>query len=377
MEHHTLPADYPYRWTPTSEFTLDEFLEKYKPSSIRNDVKNSKPFICVAAKSNENTEVKYTEAVKEATALVNEVAKQVEDIKNNNDIPVRANKKKGTKSKKEVREELQAKATVSLKKIATENGFVNGKWIAFVDQTQATNVFNKVAHSLVSGPLSQTKAWQVRVRTLPVDDPQDDKPRQSNIEVLLPDIYDEEAAREVMKVLLRHHGLRLAGAKPNLYTAIELDSKHLSGIPSTVWKGSGGPGSVLSEAEVQALRNEYFAELEEAKKEANGGEGEGSAPKKTSGPIKAMNKETDENPFGSDEDEDEESRKPKNAQPKKAAPAPKRPRKQAQSDEDEDDTPRKKQAKPTAAASKRGGAARPRPRVAAVKAKMELSDDSE
>lgn len=180
-----------------------------------------------------------------------------------------------------------------------------------------------------------------------------------------------------MKVLLRHHGLRLAGAKPNLYTAIELDSKHLSGIPSTVWKGSGGPGSVLSEAEVQALRNEYFAELEEAKKEANGGEGEGSAPKKTSGPIKAMNKETDENPFGSDEDEDEESRKPKNAQPKKAAPAPKRPRKQAQSDEDEDDTPRKKQAKPTAAASKRGGAARPRPRVAAVKAKMELSDDSE
>lgn len=81
MEHHTLPADYPYRWTPTSEFTLDEFLEKYKPSSIRNDVKNSKPFICVAAKSNENTEVKYTEAVKEATALVNEVAKQVEDIK--------------------------------------------------------------------------------------------------------------------------------------------------------------------------------------------------------------------------------------------------------------------------------------------------------
>lgn len=76
----------------------------------------------------------------------------------------------------------------------------SGRRIAFVDQTQATNVFNKVAHSLVSGPLSQTKAWQVRVRTLPVDDPQDDKPRQSNIEVLLPDIYDEEAAREVCLV---------------------------------------------------------------------------------------------------------------------------------------------------------------------------------
>ena len=69
--------------------------------------------------------------------------------------------------------------------------------IAFVDQTQVTTTFSKVAHSLVSGPLSQTEAWQVRVRTLPVEDPQDDKPRQSNIKVQLPDIYDEAAAKEV------------------------------------------------------------------------------------------------------------------------------------------------------------------------------------
>lgn len=52
-----------------------------------------------------------------------------------------------------------------------------------------------------------------------------------------------------MKVILRHHGLKLSGAKADLYTAIGrsiipygncpygvigLDSKHPAGIPSTV-----------------------------------------------------------------------------------------------------------------------------------------------
>ena len=114
--------------------------------------------------------------------------------------------------------------------------------------------------------------------------------------------------------------------------------------------------------------------MEEAKKEANVEGGESSAPKKPSGPIKATNKTTDENPFGSD-DSDEEKSKPKDAQPKKTAPASKRSRIQAESDgEEEEDAPRKKQVKPTAAAIKGGRAP---PRVAVGKQKMELSDDSD
>jgi hypothetical protein len=46
----------------------------------------------------------------------------------NDEIPVRANKKKGLKSKKEVREEIQSKATEDLKAIALKHGFVAGKW---------------------------------------------------------------------------------------------------------------------------------------------------------------------------------------------------------------------------------------------------------
>jgi hypothetical protein len=46
----------------------------------------------------------------------------------NDDIPIRANKKKGLKSKKEVREEIQTQAASQLKEIAVKHGYVSGKW---------------------------------------------------------------------------------------------------------------------------------------------------------------------------------------------------------------------------------------------------------
>lgn len=90
-----------------------------------------------------------------------------------------------------------------------------------------------------------------------------------------------------MKSLLKHHGFKLTGVKPDLYTAIGtilyllqgslmnillgLDSKHKSGISSTVsiclqgidcivdkiqvWKGSGA--GLLKEKEVEVSRECY------------------------------------------------------------------------------------------------------------------------
>lgn len=52
----------------------------------------------------------------------------VHPLENDDSIPVRANKKKGLKSKKEVREEVQEKATEALKEIAIKHGFTSGKW---------------------------------------------------------------------------------------------------------------------------------------------------------------------------------------------------------------------------------------------------------
>ena len=100
-------------------------------------------------------------------SVVKEVTAKVEEIKvmtslqtstccidrltqNDDSIPIRANKKKGTKSKKEVREavriararhyqrppftlrQVQSEASAKLKDISIRHGFVSGKWYAII-----------------------------------------------------------------------------------------------------------------------------------------------------------------------------------------------------------------------------------------------------
>jgi hypothetical protein len=105
--------------------------------------------------------------------------------------------------------------------------------------------------SVVSGPLAATCAFSVKVATSPADGGSS----QHLICVYMPDVYDKDAVTEVMnmkfdsksylcltdapapqvmKVLLRNHGLNLSGVKSNMYTALGIDSKHPSGLPSTV-----------------------------------------------------------------------------------------------------------------------------------------------
>jgi hypothetical protein len=84
---------------------------------------------------------------------------------------------------------------------------------------------------LVSGPLSQTNAYLAKVAT----SPESENPNyQHLICVYIPDVYDKGAVMEVMKVLLRHHGVSLSGVKSDLYTGLGIDSKHPTGLQSTV-----------------------------------------------------------------------------------------------------------------------------------------------
>lgn len=128
--------------------------------------------------------------------------------------------------------------------------------------------------SLVEGPLASTCATLAKVSTSPKDESQN---YQHVMCLYVPDVYDKDKIIEVkvlrmpvgdlatltsfqvMRVLLRNHGLNLMGVKSNLYTAIGkyasvgscvhlshqrlmtgpmlwpgLDSKHPSGIQSTV-----------------------------------------------------------------------------------------------------------------------------------------------
>jgi hypothetical protein len=183
----------------------------------------------------------------------------VDPLKNDDSIPVRANSKKGLKSKKEAREEVQEKVTKALMEIAVKYGFISGKWcvstagtllrpdaiarLVFTEGRNVDSTFRKLAESLVSGPLAETSVTAVRCTTTPLSTVDGQESRYS-ITVHFPNAYDADEVRSVrlarlpatardrdtvllqlMKHLLRRHGLKLTGVKPDIYSLIRESSK--------------------------------------------------------------------------------------------------------------------------------------------------------
>ncbi|KAH9942214.1 uncharacterized protein BXZ73DRAFT_74511 [Epithele typhae] len=359
-----MPEDYPYQWSPKSQTTLQEFLTKYKPSMVQDD--GTKPWLWTAKSEDRSGDSGMLAAVEEATAYLADVTERVEKIQVHlvtitrlwpqlGVLLVRANKKKGLRSKKEMREEVQSEATQKLKEISTKHGFLVGKWLIFAQPDKVDMIWSSVATSLVSGPLSTTSAYLAKVAT----SPKNDTPNYSHlICVYMPDALDQAKVTEVMKVLLRHHGLNLMGVKTDLYTHIGLDSKHPSGVSSTVWKNT----ALMKDTEIKALKEEYFKELEAAKsaaaaekKTATAGDGATAAPAKAKPKLKK--KAGADDPFAS---EDEGEQKEKEGEKEKKAkvvegkkPASKKPPSTAVRDEAEEEARKAELKKLKAGAAKK------------------------
>ncbi|KZT01459.1 uncharacterized protein LAESUDRAFT_477749 [Laetiporus sulphureus 93-53] len=327
----TIPLEYQYAWSPESSIPLEEFLTKYKPSMVQND--GTKPWLWVrrSKPAKEDYSADQAAAVEEATALLQEVTEKVDNIKNDDSIPVRANKKKGTKSKKELREAVQSEAAEKLKDIAVRHGYVHGKWLIFAPSDKVDLVWSTIAKSLVSGFLASTRADVAKVAT----SPQDETPNYSHVLCLyVPNVYDKQEVTEIMKILLRQHGMNLMGVKADLYTSIGLDSKHPSGIPSTVWKNT----ALLPDTEIKVfllnnshpanrsstlkkLKDEFFAELKTGKSADKEKTAVEKAPTKQKPKLKK--KAGEDNPFASDE-EDPLKEQPAPAQPSSSKSEPRR-----------------------------------------------------
>ncbi|KAI0041344.1 hypothetical protein FA95DRAFT_1591090 [Auriscalpium vulgare] len=335
-------STYTYKWSPESEseLPLADFLSKYKPSMVQDD--GTKPWIWVrgSQKASKDDE-KVDTAVEEAQALLEEVTEKVESIKNDDSIPMRSSKKTGAKSKKELREAEQAQATEKLKEISIRTGYVSGKWLIFAPADKVDMIWSAVATSLVSGPLSSTAAYLAKVAT----SPKHDTPNYQHVLcIYMPDVYDKAAVAEVLKTLVGKHGVTTLGVKSNLYTSIGLDSKHASGVPSTVWKNT----AVLPDAEIKALKEAYFADLEASKSkpkpaasvpDAVVDDSEQPAEKpaaKGKGKPKLKKKAGKDDPFASDSGEENAS-PPAPAPKKKAAPKGKKRGKQVDDDEEDDE----------------------------------------
>ncbi|KAL1756345.1 hypothetical protein FB107DRAFT_290169 [Schizophyllum commune] len=329
-DEDTLPSEYKYVWKPSSDTSLDDFLKKYKPSMVQND--GTKPWIWVTGNKDHAIPEGQTDAIEEASKTLKETTEKVESIKNDASIPVRSNKKTGARSKKEVREEVQAEATKKLKEVSQKHSYVTGKWLIFAPADKVDLIWSGIARSLVSGPLASTAAFTAKVST----SPEHDQPNYQHVMcIYVPDVYDKDAMAEplilidlsqIMRILLRNHGVSLSGVKSDLYTYIGIDSKHPSGIPSTIWKNS----AVIPDAEAKELKDAFYKELAEKKpdvpdadkaaavssadKSAPAAEKPAAAPKK---PL--LKKKKAKDPFASDsEEENEEAKSP----PTKASEPP-------------------------------------------------------
>ncbi|KDQ20000.1 hypothetical protein BOTBODRAFT_27407 [Botryobasidium botryosum FD-172 SS1] len=284
---------YPYQWSPSSDSTVEEYVSKYKPSMIQDD--GTKPWLWVnnIHKPDFDAE-KEAAAEEEATKALEETAKRVEEIQNDDAIPLRSNKKKGTRSKKELRDEATSQASSRLKEIALKYNHTTGKWLIYAKPDLIDAIWSKLAVSVASGPLSSTPVFSAKVSTSPKNDAGPNY--QHVICVYLPNIYDESAAREVLRILVREHSTPSA-AKPDLYTGIGLDSKHRSGVRSTVWQ----PKELIDEKELKEMRDAFFASLKAGTDTAGG---------TSKGPLKPKATDKKDDPFGSDsEDEDEGDKK--------------------------------------------------------------------
>ncbi|THH18113.1 hypothetical protein EW146_g2822 [Bondarzewia mesenterica] len=351
------PSAYPYSWSPesASDLPLKDFLTKYKPSMVQDD--GTKPWLWVRGSRASSEDMGEDAAIEEAAELLTEVTAKVEQIKNDKSIPVRSNKKTGAKSKKELRETEQASATEKLKVISVSHGYVSGKWLIFAPSDKVDTIWSTVATSLISGPLSATSAFLAKVATCP----QSETPSYQHVlYIYLPNVYDKDAVTEVMRVLLRKHGLNILGVK--------IESIHIYRLRQqtckwyTVNGKSGNPllsfqmprsGHVLSlifffftaaviTMSLQSLKEAYFAELASSKTDKDTAskpenstykvpttdgdkQDEQAKPKEKSKPKPKpklkLKKQAADDPFASDEDENGDDNDVKSQKPaKRVAP---------------------------------------------------------
>ncbi|CAE6418138.1 unnamed protein product, partial [Rhizoctonia solani] len=133
-----------------------------------------------------------------------------------------------------------------------------------------------MARDLVTGALSKTPAFCLKVATTPADV----LPNHRYLICLyLPDLYDKAIVTEVLRTVCQSTGIRPNSAKTDLYTILGLDSKHASGIKST------NPTDLVPDAELKALTDAYWSEA--TKKTTGGSE---SASKPTEGNKKKFTK---------------------------------------------------------------------------------------
>ncbi|GAA97994.1 uncharacterized protein L969DRAFT_93383 [Mixia osmundae IAM 14324] len=286
--------EYPYYYRQSaSSGTIDEFLAEHVPSNTPEvttigGARVETPWIYVTTDKQEKSiegAKDFDELIEPATAILNDLAKEIAAIDDDPQIPIRG--RKGVLSKKQARESKHPQAIAEFRKLAEESHYTSGSWLYFIpDLKRGDEAFLRISKALCDedGALRKTAANACKITT--------GSPEMARIILYIPDSWDREAAREVCRVSCTELGLTPSAFKPDIYKAAGLDSKHPSKLKASIYV----PGDFLSKDELAEIANKRQAALDAMK----------AQPKR-----KTLAEEEAANPFEESDDEDNPPKKAK------------------------------------------------------------------
>lgn len=205
---------------------LRTFLAENKPSRPSGKESQSDDgWIWIVAHKETTAESALQEITKEGKQILDELLTRYTEIEENEKIPKVKTKTSGP-SKKMLREAAANDCQTRLRSLGTR--YPKGKWLFFERKDFVDRVFEKLAQSIIDGPLSQLKCARccaVKVTTSNNESVQHSKEPQQLICLTFEDIWRKEDAMEVLECVVKEHGEIPNSAKAELYTLIGLDSQ--------------------------------------------------------------------------------------------------------------------------------------------------------
>ncbi|GAA5895526.1 uncharacterized protein JCM6883_001535 [Sporobolomyces salmoneus] len=219
---------------PSTHDEIDEFLKEWKPS-LQKEAPTGWIWCHLAQAANEEVEKpaedsdeKHEKFEEEGQKLVEALIARCKEIKET--APTRA--KKGEKSQKALREEEFAIFGDKVKFLAQEYNVLSGKWMFFPSTEYVDSTWSKIVKALADadGVLAKTGV----IRTAKVA-PIAREGEAQLICVYVNDSWDKEAVGKAFKCLVEELKLVSTAYKCDAFTILGIDSKHETGIKSSLW----------------------------------------------------------------------------------------------------------------------------------------------
>ncbi|GJN90261.1 hypothetical protein Rhopal_003262-T1 [Rhodotorula paludigena] len=223
-----------------SSSEVDDFLSKYPPSKENEMVSLGGWYWChmkeeggtaKPAEDLDDDEPNRTKFEKAVAPLVDKLTADCAHIKET--APSRANKAKRIRSQKDLREDAYAEFNNGVKQLAQEHGILSGKWLFYPTPEYVDMSWSKIVHALAEddGALAKTGV----VKTAKVSSKPGDGGKSFVICVYCRDSWDKDGVGKAFKTLVKDLNLISTAYKCDANTIAGIDSKHPSGIKSSLY----------------------------------------------------------------------------------------------------------------------------------------------